>query len=148
VTWDLATDDGPYTTAQRDLLICPWVEVCGLPDGLIEREEAAMNEVPTYQPLDGVNGPTLGRDLPDGCERLQASYNPSLPLAWIPPTSPGIGPGRLYWWRFPPLKVGDRVQLTGTVGAVAPSGVTANVKIDNGGDYGFPTAALTRVVTP
>ena len=39
VTWDLATDDGPYTTAQRDLLICPWVEVCGLPDGLIERED-------------------------------------------------------------------------------------------------------------
>ena len=39
VTWDLATDDGPYTTAQRDLLIGPWVEVCGLPDGLIERED-------------------------------------------------------------------------------------------------------------
>ena len=39
VTWDLATDDGPYTAAQRDLLIGPWVEVCGLPDGLIERED-------------------------------------------------------------------------------------------------------------
>jgi len=39
VTWDLATDDGPYTVAHRDLLICPWVEVCGLPEGLIERED-------------------------------------------------------------------------------------------------------------
>ena len=39
VTWDLATDDGPYTTAHRDLLIGPWVEVCGLPEGLIERED-------------------------------------------------------------------------------------------------------------
>ena len=39
VTWDLATDDGPYTTAMRDLLIGPWVEVCGLPEGLIERED-------------------------------------------------------------------------------------------------------------
>jgi hypothetical protein len=39
VTWDLATDDGPYTVAHRDLLIGPWVEVCGLPDGLIERED-------------------------------------------------------------------------------------------------------------
>jgi len=38
-TWDLATDDGPYTVAHRDLLICPWVEVCGLPEGLIERED-------------------------------------------------------------------------------------------------------------
>jgi hypothetical protein len=39
VTWDLATDDGPCTTAHRDLLIGPWVEVCGLPEGLIERED-------------------------------------------------------------------------------------------------------------
>ena len=39
VTWDLTTDDGPYTAAQRDLLIGPWVEVCGLPEGLIERED-------------------------------------------------------------------------------------------------------------
>jgi len=38
-TWDLATDDGPYTVAHRDLLIGPWVEVCGLPEGLIERED-------------------------------------------------------------------------------------------------------------
>ena len=39
VTWDLATGDGPYTEARRDLLIGPWVEVCGLPEGLIERED-------------------------------------------------------------------------------------------------------------
>ena len=35
-TWDLATDDGPYTVAMRDLLLAPWVEVCGLPEGLVE----------------------------------------------------------------------------------------------------------------
>ena len=39
VTWDLATGDGPYTEAHRDLLIGPWAEVCGLPEGLIERED-------------------------------------------------------------------------------------------------------------
>ena len=104
-----------------------------------------VNEVPTYTPPEGVHGPTLGRDLPDGCERLGASLVPSSDEWW---SSPVVSADTLYWWRFPPLKVGDRVQLTGTVGAVAPSGVTANVKIDNGGDYGFPTAALTRVVTP
>lgn len=38
VTWDLATDHGPYTTAMRDLLIAPWREVCGLPEGLVEKE--------------------------------------------------------------------------------------------------------------
>ena len=31
-----------------------------------------VNEVPTYQPPEGVHGPTLGRDLPDGCERALA----------------------------------------------------------------------------
>ena len=31
VTYDLATDDGPYTIAQRDLLLAPWVSVCGMP---------------------------------------------------------------------------------------------------------------------
>ena len=36
VTWDLATADGPYTHAHRDLLMAPWVEVCGLPEGLID----------------------------------------------------------------------------------------------------------------
>src|SRR5690606_1508449 len=36
VTWDLATPDGPYTLAHRDLLIGPWVEVCGLPEGLLD----------------------------------------------------------------------------------------------------------------
>lgn len=35
VTYDLATDDGPYTIAQRDLLMTPWIEVCGMPEGLI-----------------------------------------------------------------------------------------------------------------
>jgi len=35
VTYDLATVDGPYTIAQRDLLLAPWVEVCGLPEGLV-----------------------------------------------------------------------------------------------------------------
>ena len=35
VTYDLATIDGPYTIAQRDLLLAPWVKVCGMPDGLV-----------------------------------------------------------------------------------------------------------------
>ena len=34
LTYDLATIDGPYTIVQRDLLLAPWVEVCGMPDGL------------------------------------------------------------------------------------------------------------------
>ncbi len=104
-----------------------------------------MNEIPTHTPPEGVNGPTLGRDLPDGCERLAASLVPSSDEWW---SLPVVSADILYWWRFPPLKPGDRVQLTGTVGAVAPSGATANVKIDNGVDFDFPTAALTRVVTP
>jgi len=107
-----------------------------------------MNEIPTYQPPEGVHGPTLGIALPDGCKRLRATWDPHTASAdrWL--ASGAAVDEYLYWWRPVPLKVGDRVQLTGTVGAVAPSGVTANVKIDNGGDYGFPTAALTRVVTP
>ena len=28
VTYDLATETGPYTIAQRDLLLAPWVSVC------------------------------------------------------------------------------------------------------------------------
>ena len=34
VTYDLATIDGHYTIAQRDLLMTPWIEVCGMPEGL------------------------------------------------------------------------------------------------------------------
>jgi hypothetical protein len=34
LTFDLATKDGPYTIAQRDLLLAPWVSVVGLPEGL------------------------------------------------------------------------------------------------------------------
>ena len=37
VTYDLATINGPYTIAQRDLLLAPWVSVCGMPEGLIAR---------------------------------------------------------------------------------------------------------------
>lgn len=104
------------------------------------------NEVPTYQPPEGVRGPTLGRDLPDGCERLGASLVPSSDEWW---SLPVVSADTLYWWRFPPLKVGDRVQLTGTV-VVAPKGGWPFVAID--GDHDderpFPTDALTRVVTP
>ena len=101
-----------------------------------------VNEVPTYQPPEGVHGPTLGRDLPDGCERALA-YNPD---DWL---ADAAVDEYLYWWRFPPLKVGDRVQLTGTV-VVAPKGGWPFVAID--GDHDderpFPTDALTRVVAP
>ena len=31
VSYDLATEDGPYTITQRDMLLAPWVSVCGLP---------------------------------------------------------------------------------------------------------------------
>ena len=34
LTFDLATEDGPYTIAQRDLLLAPWVSVFGLPEDL------------------------------------------------------------------------------------------------------------------
>ena len=35
VTYDLATETGPYTIAQRDLLLAPWVSVCGMPKELV-----------------------------------------------------------------------------------------------------------------
>ena len=38
VTWDLATQDGPYRTGHRDLLIAPWREVIGEPTDLVEVE--------------------------------------------------------------------------------------------------------------
>ena len=47
VTWDLATDDGPYTVAMRDLLIGLWAEVCGLPEGLIAREDMKRGARPS-----------------------------------------------------------------------------------------------------
>ena len=107
-----------------------------------------MNEVPTYQPPEGVHGPTLGIALPDGCERLGASLVPSSDEWW---SSPVVSADTLYWWRFPPLKVGDRVQLTGTVTKKYGDG-WCMVRIDGdetpGWAFDFPTAALTRVVTP
>ena len=116
-----------------------------------------MNEVPTYQPPEGVHGPTLGRDLPDGCERLGATWDPHTASAdrWL--ASGAAVDEYLYWWRFPPLKVGDTVQLTGTVtkkygGDGLPCGAWCMVRIDGdetpGWAFDFPTAALTRVVTP
>jgi hypothetical protein len=102
-----------------------------------------VNEVPTYTPPEGVNGPTLGRDLPDGCERLGASLAPSSDEWW---SSPVVSADTLYWWRFPPLKVGDRVQLTGTVERVDEGGGVWVQYTDGGFFVWFPTTALTRVV--
>ncbi len=102
-----------------------------------------VNEVPTYTPPEGVNGPTLGRDLPDGCERLGASLVPSSDEWW---SSPVVSADTLYWWRFPPLKVGDRVQLTGTVERVDEGGGVWVQYTDGGFFVWFPTTALTRVV--
>ena len=108
-----------------------------------------MNEVPTYQPPEGVRGPTLGRDLPDGCERQLLSPNGVREEDWLSAYDPIRT--QLYWWRFPPLKVGDRVQLTGTVTKKYGDG-WCMVRIDGdetpGWAFDFPTAALTRVVTP
>lgn len=68
-----------------------------------------MNEIPTHTPPEGVNGPTLGRDLPDGCERMSADCDPMvMSFDWWSGNQPVSA--RLYWWRFPPLKVGDTVQ--------------------------------------
>lgn len=100
-----------------------------------------MNEVPTYQPPEGVHGPTLGIALPDGCERALA-YNPD---DWL---ADGAAIDEyLYWWRPVPLKVGDTVQLTGTVEWLFDDGQTAKVRFADGFCY-LPTSALTRVVTP
>ena len=102
-----------------------------------------VNEVPTYKAPEGVHGPTLGRDLPDGCERLGASLVPSSDEWW---SSPVVSADTLYWWRFPPLKVGDRVQLTGTVERVDEGGGVWVQYTDGGFFVWFPTTALTRVV--
>lgn len=40
VVWDLATTDGPYTFAHRDLLMAPWIKACGLPAGLLDTLDA------------------------------------------------------------------------------------------------------------
>ena len=104
-----------------------------------------MSEVPTYQPPEGVHGPTLGIALPDGCERLRATWDPHTASAdhWL--ASGAAVDEYLYWWRFPPLKVGDRVQLTGTVTYAGAGG--AEVRVDGGNcERWLPTATLTRVV--
>ena len=111
-----------------------------------------VNEVPTYKAPEGVNGPTLGRDLPDGCERLLLRYRPDQTRDndWSGGVVDAAWHGDLYWWRPVPLKVGDRVHLTGTVTEVRAAGGWHKVTFD--GDYppdrtiAFPTAALTRVV--
>ena len=114
-----------------------------------------MNEIPTYQPPEGVHGPTLGRDLPDGCERQPLSPAGPCEEDWLSVYEPLAN--QLYWWRPVPLKVGDTVQLTGTVtkkygGDGLPCGAWCMVRIDGdetpGWAFDFPTAALTRVVTP
>ena len=109
------------------------------------------NEVPTYQPPEGVHGPTLGRDLPDGCERLLLSPNGVREEDWLSAYEPIRT--QLYWWRPVPLKVGDTVQLTGTVVKVVEH--TGDILVDfvgfdhgHGNGYWFPTVALTRVVAP
>ena len=108
-----------------------------------------MNEVPTYQPPEGVHGPTLGRDLPDGCERLLLRYRPDQTRDndWSGGVVDAAWHGDLYWWHPVPLKVGDTVQLTGTVEWLFDDGQTAKVRFADGFCY-LPTSALTRVVTP
>lgn len=104
-----------------------------------------VNEVPTYRPPAGVNGPTLGRDLPDGCERCLAHADPRDGDYWLAWHDGDRMSDLLYWWRPVLLQVGDWVQLTGTVEDV---GSVAAVRIDGAGHrpYSFPTEALTRVV--
>jgi hypothetical protein len=105
-----------------------------------------MNEVPTYTPPEGVHGPTLGRDLPDGCERKPAG---SPTARWLCGAAPAAYRDTLFWWRFPPFEPGDRVQLTGTVGETDDGWHVVVLDGDNDDSTRwFPTAALTRVVTP
>ena len=105
-----------------------------------------MSEVPTYQPPEGVHGPTLGIALPDGCERLRATWDPHTASAdhWL--ASGAAVDEYLYWWRFPPLKVGDRVQLTGTVEIARSAGGYVLVQLDGEGGRWLNPEALTRVV--
>ena len=91
-----------------------------------------VNEVPTYQPPDGVHGPTLGRDLPDGCERCLAHADPREADHWLAWHDGVRVADLIYWWRPRPLKVGDRVQLTGTVEHVDGLGAPL-VRIDGHG---------------
>lgn len=105
-----------------------------------------VNEVPTYQPPAGVNGPTLGRDLPDGCERCVAHVNPRDGDHWRAWHDGARVADLIYWWRFPPLQVGDRVQLTGTVTQAHGHGFHVVVDHDPGHQRWFQPAALTRVV--
>lgn len=108
-----------------------------------------MNEVPTYTPPEGVHGPTLGRDLPDGCERLLLRYRPDTMRDndWSGGVADAAWYEDLYWWRFPPLKPGDRVTLTGTVSETTPAHV--QIVQEDGSHCWVPTTAtLTRVVTP
>lgn len=106
------------------------------------------NEVPTYKAPAGVHGPTLGRDLPDGCERCLAHTDPREADHWV------VGHGgdqlmdQLYWWRPRPFQVGDRVQLAGTVVQAYTHDCYVEVDGDEGGagTRWFPPAALTRVV--
>ena len=103
------------------------------------------NEVPTYTPPDVVHGPTLGRDLPDGCERLFVSFRPDKSDRWSPDP---VGPEQadlLYWWRPRPFQVGDRVhvQFTGTVKHVDARGCYVEADGNGRATGWFPSAALT-----
>jgi len=107
-----------------------------------------MNEIPTYTPPEGVHGPTLGRDLPDGCERMSADCDPMvMSFDWWSGNQPvSACPHDGDPHTFPPLKVGDRVQLTGTVEWVDEGGGVWVQYTDGGFFVWFPTTALTRVV--
>jgi len=73
-----------------------------------------MTDVPTYKAPDGVNGPTLGGYLPEGCDRLGATCVPQNESTWVPWSDNSrerIVSESLYWWRLPAFKKGDRVQI-------------------------------------
>ena len=73
-----------------------------------------MTDVPTYKAPDGVNGPTLGGYLPEGCDRLGATCVPQNESTWVPWSDNSrerIISESLYWWRLPAFKKGDRVQI-------------------------------------
>ena len=106
-----------------------------------------MTDDLTYRPPEGVHGPTLGALLPDGVERVGATCDPASwrDDDWL--TGGLVTRNALYWWRWPALKPGDRVTLTGTMKETL-SGRWAVVAVD--GDHrdserAFPCDALRRL---
>lgn len=104
--------------------------------------------IPTYKAPDGVNGPTLGGYLPEGCDRLEVTcvpQNESTWVQWDEASKERIELGSLYWWRLPAFKKGDRVQIFGTVDRSQGTGENVLVNLDHYGPLHLPAIILHRM---